>query len=46
MLPAAGLRAGKWSLYEGGHRVPFIVSWGRVMPDGLTRMILMLDKLP
>ena len=31
---SAGLRGGKWSLYEGGIRLPFIVRWTGRVPAG------------
>ena len=32
--PAGGLRGGKYSLFDGGTRVPFIVSWGDKIKKG------------
>jgi arylsulfatase A-like enzyme len=34
----AGLRGGKGTIYEGGHRVPLIVKWGRGGFQGSTRL--------
>lgn len=33
---AAGLKGGKGNALEGGHRVPFIAAWPRVMRPGRT----------
>lgn len=33
--PSGGLRGNKYSAFEGGTRVPFIISWGRNIPHGL-----------
>ena len=42
------LRGGKGSFYEGGIRVPFIVSWPRQLPAGkvCSEPIISLDVLP
>ncbi len=44
---AGGWRGAKHSLYEGGHRVPFVVRWpGVVAPGGVTnRTIVMTDVI-
>lgn len=46
--PNGRLRGKKGELYEGGHRVPFIVRWpGRVRADGTSGALLALvDLLP
>ncbi|MCD8299313.1 MAG: arylsulfatase [Opitutae bacterium] len=42
--PTGGLRGGKYSLYEGGTRVPFIVSWqGKVAPGVSNIPVAQLD---
>lgn len=33
--PSGGLRGNKYSAFEGGTRVPFIISWGRNIPRGI-----------
>ncbi|MBL9195049.1 MAG: arylsulfatase [Opitutaceae bacterium] len=38
--PSGGLRGYKSDLYEGGHRIPFIVRWPAVIPGGGTRSAL------
>ena len=44
--PAGPLRGGKYSIFEGGTRVPFIVWWpGRVKP-GVTDALICLMDLP
>ncbi|MBE9462755.1 sulfatase-like hydrolase/transferase [Dyadobacter subterraneus] len=46
---AAGLRGSKLSLYEGGTRMPFIVSWPGHIPEGKTddnSVLNALDLLP
>jgi len=45
--PTGGLRGGKYSLYEAGTRVPFIVYWkGRVQPQTSDALISQLDIMP
>lgn len=45
-LPAGGLRGWKYLPYEGGTRVPFIVSWpDRIAPGADARMISLTDLL-
>ena len=42
--PAGPLRGGKYSIYEGGTRVPFIVRWpGRVQPGVSDALICLMD---
>jgi len=43
-----GLRDGKWSAFEGGIRVPFIISWPAVYPVGktITHSVSFLDITP
>ena len=42
--PAGELRAGKYSLFEGGTRVPFIVRWpGRVKPGVSDALVSQVD---
>ncbi len=44
--PAGPLRGGKYSVYEGGTRVPFILAWpGRVTP-GVSAALVSLVDLP
>ena len=44
--PAGPLRGGKYSLFEGGTRVPFIVYWkGRVAPGVSDAMVCQMDLL-
>jgi arylsulfatase A-like enzyme len=41
--PSSGFRGNKADIFEGGHRVPFIVSWpGRVKPGGSSADIVCL----
>lgn len=45
--PAGPLRGGKYSLYEAGTRVPFIVSWpGKIKPAVSDALVCQLDLLP
>ncbi len=42
--PAGPLRGGKYSIFEGGTRVPFIVRWpGRVKPGVSTALVCQVD---
>ncbi|MEO5582554.1 MAG: sulfatase-like hydrolase/transferase, partial [Saprospiraceae bacterium] len=42
--PAGGLRGGKYSLYEGGTKVPFIAYWrGKIKPGKSNAMMCQLD---
>ena len=42
--PAGPLRGGKYSIYEGGTRVPFIVHWpGRVKPGVSDALVCLMD---
>ena len=42
--PFGGLRGGKYSLYEAGTKVPFIVYWkGKILPDVSDAMICQMD---
>jgi len=44
--PAGPLRGGKYSIYEGGTRVPFIVRWpGRVQPGVSDALVCQVDFL-
>jgi len=45
---SAGYREGKGTTYEGGQRVPCIMSWPAVMPGGLVsgQLITAIDILP
>ena len=47
-LPTGGLRGGKYSAFEGGTRVPFIVSYPGVVPDGCSSgaLVSQVDFLP
>lgn len=43
---AGGLRGGKAMAYEGGHRVPFIVTWpGRISPGSTSRSTINFTDL-
>jgi arylsulfatase A-like enzyme len=44
----AGLNGTKGSMFEGGHRVPFIASWPGVIPAGKTnrQTVMSMDFLP
>ncbi len=46
--PTGGLRGGKYSAFEGGARVPFIVSWPAVVPCGeeCAGLVSQVDFLP
>lgn len=46
--PTGGLRGGKYSAFEGGARVPFIVSWPAVVPCGgeCGSLVSQVDFLP
>ena len=45
--PAGPFRGGKYSLFEGGTRVPFIVRWpGHVKPGTSDALITQIDLLP
>jgi arylsulfatase A-like enzyme len=45
--PAGPLRGGKYTAYEGGTRVPFIVRWpGKVKPGVSDALICQIDFLP
>jgi len=42
--PAGNLRGGKYSIYEGGTRVPFIASWpGRIRPGVSSALVGQVD---
>lgn len=47
-LQTGDLRGGKYTLYEGGIRVPFVVSWPGRLPEGTVsrRPVSTLDLLP
>jgi arylsulfatase A-like enzyme len=43
-IPAGGWRGGKYSLYEGGTRVPFIARWpGRIKPGVSNALVSQID---
>lgn len=44
----SGLREGKGSVWEGGHRVPFIVKWPGVVPSGIlsNKLTATIDLFP
>ncbi|MBX3740969.1 MAG: arylsulfatase [Akkermansiaceae bacterium] len=45
--PNAHLRGGKWVIYEGGVRTPFMVSWpGRIPAGTVSDALLALNDLP
>lgn len=42
--PAGPLRGGKYSMYDGGTRVPFIISWpGRIKPGESSALVCQVD---
>jgi arylsulfatase A-like enzyme len=44
--PAGALRGGKYSLYEGGTRVPFIANWpGRIKPGVSNELVSQIDLM-
>ncbi|HUU11294.1 MAG TPA: arylsulfatase [Phycisphaerae bacterium] len=44
---AAGLRAGKGTVYDGGIRVPFFIRWpGRLPPRQMSRIAAHIDLVP
>ena len=44
--PSAGFRGHKADIYEGGHRVPFVVRWrGQIEPGGKTRALACLTDV-
>ena len=44
--PSGGFRGGKYTPYEGGHRVPFIASWpGAIPPGGESNALVSLVDL-
>ncbi len=44
--PAGPFRGGKYSIYEGGTRIPFITHWhGRIKPDVSDALVSQLDLL-
>ena len=44
--PSAGLRGTKADIFEGGHRVPFIVRWpGKVKPGTASDQVICLNDL-
>jgi arylsulfatase A-like enzyme len=45
-VPAGPLRGGKYSIYEGGTRVPFLASWpGRIKPGQSQALVSQVDLL-
>lgn len=45
--PAGALRGGKYSLLEGGHRVPFIARWpGRIKAGGVSEALVAFVDMP
>lgn len=45
-LPAGPLRGGKYSVFEGGTRVPFILRWPRKVKPGVSEALLCQMDLP
>ncbi|MFI5195414.1 MAG: sulfatase-like hydrolase/transferase, partial [Chitinophagales bacterium] len=44
--PAGDLRGGKYSIFDAGTRIPFIVSWpGKIHPDQTPAMVSQIDLL-